>query len=129
MKKIILSGVLGQDSKFTANENPKHSVLRFSVGCRDWDRKTKTNMTDWIDCTLFGDRASKDQTILLKGTHVVVCGNLQKPEVWTDQKGVQRCNSKVIVDSWEFSGPKATDAPAPAPAPAATTAAEEEPPF
>ncbi len=106
MKKVVLTGNLGKDSKFFPNDNPKHSILTFSVGCREWDRKTKTNVTDWVECILFGERASKDQTLLLKGCWVVVSGRLLRPESWTSKDGKVYVNSKVSVDEWEFVGAK-----------------------
>jgi single-strand DNA-binding protein len=111
VKQIIISGNLGKDSRFTANENTKKSHLKFSVACQDWDSKTKTKVTDWVDCIIFGDRASAGQTMLLKGCSVIVSGRLQKPEIWTDKDGKPRCSSTIMVDSWEFAGAKkdATD--------------------
>lgn len=109
MKKLIIAGNIGKDSKIHAGDEAKRSYLTFSVAVRDWDSKKKEEVTDWIECTLFGERAEKAQPWLVKGTKVVVEGKLQIPNVWTDDSGKPRCNSRMIVSDFELCGKKEAD--------------------
>lgn len=106
MKKLIISGNLGKDSKLHPGEESKRSYLTFSVAVRDWDSKKKEEVTDWIECTLFGERAEKAQQWLVKGVKVIVEGKLQIPNIWKDDNGNSRCNSKMIVSEYELCGSK-----------------------
>jgi len=83
--------------------------------------------TDFIDVTAFGRTAEIIQKHLRKGSQIYVEGRL-KLDQWDDkQTGAKRSKLKVVAESMQFVGPRATttpDSPPPAkPASAAKPAA------
>lgn len=117
---MILTGIarLGHDISIrqTAAGKPVGNMaLAFSYGPRS------DNKTQWIDASLFGDRAQKLEPYLTKGTLVWV--SLDAPHVETFQKkdGTTGVKLVAMVASLEFAGKSgggSHDEPVPAAAPA-----------
>ena len=74
MIAAFVSGNVGQDARVgMAGETP---VVNFSVASRRYDHKEKKEVTDWVSCSLFGQRAEKLAQYLTKGSRVAVRGTL-----------------------------------------------------
>lgn len=124
---ISFSGRLGSDAETRYLENGK-SVTSFRVANNvGWGERQSTN---WFRCTIWGDRGSKVEPYLKKGTQVVIHGEFQARE-WTDQEGQTKLSLDVTVRELDLVGPKEGAQPKPAPQPAAAGGADldEDVPF
>ncbi len=65
---------LARDSKFSTTTNGK-KVCNFVVGTNDGFGERQTTL--WFDCALWGDRAEKASTLLLKGKEVGIIGRVK----------------------------------------------------
>jgi len=96
-------GNLGSDPelKYSANGAP---FLRFNVATNGRVKTQEGNWedkTEWVRCTVFGQRAESLTQYLKKGMRVYVSGRLEaKP--WTDQQGGVRAGLELIADTVEF---------------------------
>ena len=103
INRVIISGNLTRDAELrnTAGGLP---VLGFSMAVNDRRKNQQTGEWDdypnFIDCTLFGSRASGVAQYLTKGTKVAVEGKLR----WSswEKDGARRSKIEVIVDELEF---------------------------
>jgi single-strand DNA-binding protein len=81
MNSTSVSGRLGGDAELKNTNNGK-PVLNFNLaetlGFGDQKR------TQWFRCAMFGERATKLQQYLKKGTAITVTGEMELRE-WTDQ--------------------------------------------
>ena len=102
MNKIIISGNLGRDSELTFIPNSGKGVLKFSIGVARGFKKE--DGTDWVNCTLFGDRAEKLSSYLIKGTKVLVEGALRINSY--EKNGEKKHSTEVLVNNVEFIGGK-----------------------
>jgi len=77
-------------------------LLKFSVGvARGFKRE---DGTDWINCSLFGERAEKLAPYLIKGTKVLVEGVIRINLYEKD--GAKKSFTEVLVNNVEFIGGK-----------------------
>ena len=60
--------------------------------------------TQWIDCTLWGDRAQKVVGHLTKGTQIVICGDDLEVETFQKNDQTQGVKLKCRVVSFDFAG-------------------------
>ena len=77
--------------------------LAFNYGMRDQEGKQPTQ---WIDASLWGDRAEKLAQYLLKGTQVYVILNDPHIENFTKRDGSAGSKVVAMVSHLEFAGPK-----------------------
>lgn len=98
MNTIIIIGRLGADpeSRFTPN-NKKVSTLR--LASNTWDGKQE--ITTWYDVTVWGEHPLLVR--LKKGDAVVITGELQKIDLWTDKGGQTRVTPRVKADSIKYA--------------------------
>ena len=100
INKVILVGTLGRDPevRYAANGN---AVANLSVATSEqWtDRQTgqRQERTEWHRVVLFGKLAEIAAQYLRKGQQVYLEGKLQTRK-WTDQNGVDRYTTEVVVD-------------------------------
>lgn len=108
MNSIVLTGKLGQDA--TARYLPDGTMvasfdLPVWVGGED---------TEWVQISLWGDLAEKNNLKLVKGQEVVVQANFSKLQVWAD-KNTGKARGKYSLRAYriDYVGPKlaAGDAP------------------
>lgn len=106
MLSMQIAGVIGQDGTQRQTPNGK-AVLNFSVGVNDGYGENRKTL--WVDCSLFGDRASKLAQYLVKGEKVAVRG---KPGIRTYDKGGQTVAVlTMMVDDVTLLGGAKRDAP------------------
>lgn len=120
---------LGKDAELKSLQGGKQ-VLNFSgaysVGFGDKEK------TQWIDCAIWGDRASAVQQYLIKGAQIVIYGEDLEVEAWNknDAERTAGATLKCTVRSFDFAGGKSEGsspiaAPAPQAAPMAAPAAPQ----
>lgn len=140
INRVIISGNLTRDPEHRTTAGGM-DVLSFGVAVNDRRRNPQSgeweDYANFVDCTMFGNRARSLQQYLSKGTKVAIEGKLRWSQ-W-ERDGQKRSKLEVIVDELEFmssrnnggaqysgndygqnsGGYNQAAAPAPAPAPAA----------
>ncbi len=106
INSVNISGNLGRDPELRATKTGMQ-VLSFSV-CVNARAKRNGEWTDkanWVDVTLYGNRAESLSRYLAKGTHVTVSGRLDQ-RTWEAKDGTKRSKLEVICDEIDFTGGK-----------------------
>lgn len=100
MNIIEIAGHLGADpvTRFTATGQ---KVTTFNVATNS--KKGGADVTIWFRVTVWGDRFDKMMTYLKKGSAVIIVGELQKPEIWTDKEGKSQISLDVTAEMIRFS--------------------------
>jgi single-strand DNA-binding protein len=103
MLKVQVIGNIGSkpEMKFTANGT---ATLRFSVASNgrvknqagEWEDRT-----DWVRCTVFGQRAEKLSELLHKGQRVFVDGRLEA-RPWLDRRNEPQAGLELVANDVEF---------------------------
>lgn len=146
INRVIISGNLTRDPELRSTQSGM-DVMSFGVAVNDRRRNPQTNewedYPNFVDCTMFGNRARSLHQYLSKGTKVAIEGKLRWSQWESD--GQKRSKLEVIVDELEFMSSRsgggaqsyggdfggnqgyapatpAYSAPAPMPAPAPTPA-------
>jgi single-strand DNA-binding protein len=110
MLKASVIGNLGNDPemKYSANGAP---FLRFNVASNFRTRTPEgqwEDKTEWVRCTVFGQRAESLSQYLKKGMRVFVDGRLEA-RPWTDQQGGVRAGLELIATDVEFMSSRSED--------------------
>ena len=111
INRVVISGNLTRDAELrsTASGMP---VLGIGIAVND--RRKNQQSGEWedypnfIDCTMFGTRASSISRFLTKGTKVVIEGKLRYSQ-W-EREGQKRSKIEVIVDDIDFMSSRNSDA-------------------
>ncbi len=100
MNTITIAGHLGADPevRFTST-GKKVTTLRVATHTR----KGNADDTIWWRVTIWGDQFDKMLTYLKKGSSVIVTGDLQKPELFTDRDGKQQISMNITAFNIQFS--------------------------
>lgn len=100
MNTITIIGHLGADpvTRFTASGQ---KVTTFTVATKG--RKGGNDVTIWFRITVWGDRFDKMITHLKKGSAIIVVGELQPTEIWTDKENRPQVTLEVTASSLHFS--------------------------
>ena len=129
MNKIIIKGRLTRDPELKTGSNGIE-FCKFTVAVDRRKQKDKEKITDFFDCTAFGQTGAAVSKYLGKGREILIEGRMESNK--TEKDGQKRTFWGVKVDSFGFCGGK-SDAPASTPeAPAAsgfTPVETEELPF
>ena len=113
MQRITVAGHVGKDpeSRFTTNSQ---KLTTFSIAANS-RRAGKEDITTWYRITVWGDRFDKMLTFVKKGYPLIVTGDLNKPEIYTDKEGRQQISLEISVGNSgciDFSPFGKTDKPA-----------------
>lgn len=106
INSVNISGNLGRDPELRATKTGMQ-VLSFSV-CVNARVKRNGEWADkanWVDVTLYGNRAESLSRYLAKGTYVTVSGRLDQ-RTWEAKDGTKRSKLEVICDEIDFTGGK-----------------------
>ena len=101
---VVLSGNLTRDAELRSTQS---GMAILSVGIAVNDRRKNNQTGEWedhpnyIDCTMFGERAAKLAQYLTKGTKVSIDGKLRYSS-WVDNQGNKRSKLDVVIDDLEF---------------------------
>ena len=108
VNRVLLTGHLTRDAEL-AETSGGTTVMRFGIAVNE-RRKSRTgeweDVPNFIDCNLFGNRASAICRYMVKGTKVAVEGHLHYSS-WEDREtGKRRSKLDVTVDEIEFMSRK-----------------------
>lgn len=104
INSVSISGNLGRDPELRATRSGMQ-VLGFSM-CVNGRVKRGDSWEDkpnWVDVSIFGNRAEAVAKYLQKGSHVTVHGRLSQ-RTWETDDGQKRSKLEVIADDIDFSG-------------------------
>lgn len=111
INRVNISGNLTRDSELRAANNGT-AILNFSVAVNDRRKNASGEWEDvpnYVDCVVFGTRATALHRMLKKGTKVAIEGKLRYSS-W-EKDGAKRSKLEVIVDELELMNtPKAKQA-------------------
>ena len=104
INKVVITGNLTRDPEL--RETPSgFQVLSFGVAVNDRRRNPQTQQwedyANFVDCTMFGNRAASVSRFLSKGSKVAIEGKLRWSQ-WQAQDGSKRSKLEVVVDELEF---------------------------
>ena len=103
INRVNISGNLTRDPELRATQGGMQ-VLGFGVAVKDRRRNQQTgereDYPNFMDCTMFGNRAESMGRILHKGMKVAIEGKLRYSS-W-EKDGQRRSKLEVIVDEIEF---------------------------
>lgn len=100
VNKVILVGNLGQDPEVRYMPNGgavANITLATSESWNDKSTGEKKEITEWHRVVLFGKLAEVAGEYLRKGSQVYIEGQL-KTRKWTDQAGVEKYTTEVVVN-------------------------------
>ena len=104
---VAISGNCTRDASLRSTQGGT-AVLTFGVAVNERRKNPQTdeweNVPQFVDCTLFGNRATALQQYLTKGTKVAVYGKLRYSS-W-DDNGQKRSKLEVIAEEVEFLSPR-----------------------
>lgn len=105
INKVMITGNLTRDPELRTTQSGT-STLRLGVAVNDRRRNPQTgnweDVPNFVDCTVFGNRAEALSRILTKGMKVAIEGRLRYSS-WDDrQTGQKRSKLEVVVDELEF---------------------------
>lgn len=104
INRVTITGNLTRDPEVKQTGGGM-SVMKIGVAVNDRRKNQQTNewedVPNFIDCTMFGDRAAKVAQYLAKGSKVAISGRLRQ-ETWETQDGQKRSRVGVVIDDLEF---------------------------
>ena len=110
INRVIISGNLTRDAELRQTASGT-SVLGFGVAVNDRRRNNQTgeweDYANFVDCTMFGQRAQAIAQYLRKGLKVALEGKLRYSS-W-ERDGQKRSKLEVIVDDLEFMSSRNDD--------------------
>ncbi len=98
--QLTLAGTLPRSPEMTYNPAGL-AIVKFSLPSSIYDAKTKTNSTQWINCTAFDKKAESIAQYCAKGTAVFVQGSLNVRQ-YTTKDGRSGVSTEIIVDKIEY---------------------------
>jgi single-strand DNA-binding protein len=123
MRNANFAGYVGQNARLNAMPSGD-LVCSWSLGV---SAGTKDNpQTLWVDCSMWGQRAEKLHTHIIKGSAMAVSGDVGIRQ-YTGKDGSEKAVITCRVDKLTFLGGKTDRDETPAPAPAARPAAAQAP--
>ncbi len=105
MNIAILTGNLGRDPELRQHNGD--NILNFAIGVQTGTKDRPETM--WVDCALWGKRATSLQPYLAKGHRVTVSGPI-KLEAYTAKDGTAKTRLRLSVDQVDL--PPKGEAPA-----------------
>lgn len=105
INRVVISGNLTRDPEVRTTQAGM-PVMSLGVAVNDRRRNSQTgeweDYANFIDCTMFGNRASNVAQYLSKGSKVTIEGKLRWSQ-W-ERDGQKRSKIEVIIDDLDFSG-------------------------
>lgn len=104
INKVFITGNLTRDPELRETASG-FQVLNFGVAVNDRRKNQQTQQwedyANFVDCTMFGNRAASVARFLAKGSKVAIEGKLRWSQ-WETQDGSKRSKLEVVVDELEF---------------------------
>lgn len=107
INRVVITGNLTRDAELSNTKGNNTPVLNFAVAVNDRRKNQSTgeweDYPNYVDCALFGPRATALANILKKGLKVAVEGKLRWSQ-WADKDNPdkKRSSLNVLVDEIEF---------------------------
>ena len=104
INSVSISGNLARDPELRATRSGMQ-VLGFSMCVNGRVRRGDSweDKPNWVDVSIFGNRAEAVSRYLPKGSHVTVHDRLSQ-RTWETDDGQKRSKLEVIADDIDFSG-------------------------
>lgn len=103
INRVIISGNLTRDPEVRRTADGM-AIMSFGVAVNDRRKNSQTgeweDYANFVDCTMFGNRAESLSNYLSKGTKVAIEGKLRWSQ-W-ERDGQKRSKLEVIADELEF---------------------------
>ena len=103
INRVIISGNLTRDPEVRRTQSSM-AIMSFGVAVNDRRRNQQTgeweDYPNFVDCTMFGNRAESLSNYLTKGLKVAIEGKLRY-STW-ERDGQKRSKLEVVVDELEF---------------------------
>jgi|TARA_R100000482_G_C5110505_1_gene140301 single stranded DNA-binding protein len=103
MNRVWLIGNVGKAPEARGHNR---DIASFSLAVNQ-RLKGGEKSTMWVHCVAFGKTGSSILEHVRVGSHLAICGKLKMNEYERD--GISRKDLDVIIDSWEFIGPRPTE--------------------
>ena len=104
INKVCITGNLTRDPELRETASG-FQILSFGVAVNDRRKNQQTGQyedyANFVDCTMFGNRAASVSRFLGKGSKVAIEGKLRWSQ-WEAQDGGKRSKLEVVVDEIEF---------------------------
>ena len=104
INKVLIAGNLTRDPELRETASG-FQILNFGVAVNDRRKNQQTQQwedyANFVDCTMFGNRAASVSRFLGKGSKVAIDGKLRWSQ-WEAQDGGKRSKLEVVVDEIEF---------------------------
>jgi len=103
--KLIIVGHLTKDPVLSYTPN-QTAVVEFGIATnRNWTGQDGQKQEEvlFVDCVMYGKRASAIREYCSKGDPLLVEGRL-KLDTWQAQDGTNRSKHRVIVENFQFMG-------------------------
>ena len=104
INRVCISGNLTRDPVLRSTGGGM-SVLSLGVAVNDRRKNQQTGQwedyANFVDCTMFGNRAASVARYLAKGSKVAIEGKLRWSQ-WEAKDGAKRSKLEVVVDEIEF---------------------------
>jgi single-strand DNA-binding protein len=116
MLKASVIGNLGSDPELRYSPSGQ-AMLRMNVASNYRARTPEgewQDRTEWVRCTVFGQRAESLSSLLKKGMRVYADGRLEA-RPWADRNGQVRAGLELIASDVEFASSRQADEDRPAP--------------
>ena len=110
LNKTILGGRLTADVELKQTPSGV-AVCSFSIAVNRKQNKDKEQVTDFINCVAWRERAEFISKYFKKGSSICVVGQIQT-RTWTDNSGNKKYATEVVVDETFFVDSKSESAPA-----------------
>lgn len=115
MNNLTIAGNVGRDSelKQIQTNSGMQSVLSFAVAVKSMKKDSQGNyITQWFDCSLWGQRADTLFNYIKKGSSVTVCGSVEL-EQYTAKDGSAGAKMKVNAHNVTLQGSPSAQAQQP----------------
>ena len=116
INRVCVSGNMTRDAELRQTAGGG-AVLTFSVAVNERRKNNKTgeweDYPNYVECALYGARATKLERYLVKGTKVSIEGKIRQDR-W-EKDGQKRSAIKVLVDEIEFMSRAEKPKPEPEP--------------
>lgn len=109
LNKTILGGRLTSDVELKQTPSGV-AVCSFSIAVNRKQSKDKEQVTDFINCVAWRERAEFISKYFKKGSSICIVGQIQT-RTWTDNSGNKKYATEVVVDETFFVDSKSESAP------------------
>lgn len=112
MNKVELMGRLTREPEIKYSQARESiAVTRYSLAVNKRYKRQGEADADFFNCVAFGKAGEFANKYFHKGQMVAIVGRLSN-NTWTDQNGVKRTTTEIIIEEQHFTGSKAQDAEA-----------------